>query len=133
MIGDNDWYQNTLKENCVQDALNNYLADYPYLDGYNPSQIDTKVHQYFTRLGTDLRNYPHLHRWYKHVASYSEQERSMFRVEEGKILPQCGCKIHDHNNSRKQVNNIPINQYKRSIHLDKNIDFCIISYIMKRI
>ena len=91
-------------EDCVQDALNNYLADYPYLDGYSPSQIDTKVYQNFTVLGFNLTNYPHLRRWYKHMASYTEQEQSIFRAEEGKILSQCGCKVHDHNNSRKQVN-----------------------------
>ncbi|XP_043529235.1 valine--tRNA ligase isoform X1 [Frieseomelitta varia] len=102
-IGDNDWYQSTLMEDCVQDALNNYLADYPYLDGYSPSQIDTKVYQNFTVLGINLTNYPHLHRWYKHMASYTEQEQSIFRAEEGKILSQCGCKVHDHNNSRKQL------------------------------
>lgn len=108
MVTENDWYQNTLKEMCVQGALNNYLADYPYLDGYSPSQIDTKVYQTFSKLGTDLTNYPHLYRWYKHLASYSEQEQSAFRAEESKILSHCGCKIFDYNR-RKQVNNISIN------------------------
>ncbi|KOC62310.1 Valine--tRNA ligase [Habropoda laboriosa] len=103
MVGAGDWYKSTLKEMCVQEALNNYLGDYPYLDGYNPSQIDVKVYQTFVRLNTNFMNYPHLHRWYKHVASYNEQEQSVFRSEKGKILPQCGCKIHDHNNRKKQL------------------------------
>ncbi|OAD54863.1 Valine--tRNA ligase [Eufriesea mexicana] len=103
MVTENDWYQNTLKEMCVQGALNNYLADYPYLDGYSPSQIDTKVYQTFIKLGIDLTNYPHLYRWYKHMTSYSEQEQSAFRAEESKILSHCGCKIFDYNNRRKQL------------------------------
>lgn len=107
VIGDNDWYQSTLREKCVQEALNNYLADYPYLDGYNPSQIDTKVYQIFIKLDNDFTNYPHLRRWYKHIASYNNQEKSMFHAEKGKILSQCGCKIHDHNR-KKQVNYIDL-------------------------
>lgn len=117
VVGDNDWYQNTLKEKCVQEALNNYLADYSYLDGYKPSQIDTKVYQAFIKLDNDFTNYPHLHRWYKHMTSYNNQERSMFHAEKGKILSQCGCKIHDHNNRKKQL------------HYESNIDSWMLSRV----
>ncbi|XP_034193074.1 valyl-tRNA synthetase [Osmia lignaria lignaria] len=103
VVGDKKWYHKTLKERCVQEALNNYLGDYAYLDGYNPSQIDVKVYQTFVKLDVDFIKYPHLQRWYKHIASFSAQEQSAFRVEQGKILPQCSCKIHDHNNRIKQV------------------------------
>lgn len=88
----------------MQESINNYLADYPYLDGYSPSKIDVKVYQTFQDLNADLINYPHLHRWYKHIASYSGQEQSAFRTEEGKILPQCVRKMHENCNRSKQVN-----------------------------
>lgn len=103
MVGDKKWYHKTLKERCVQEALNNYLGDYAYLDGYNPSQIDVKVYQTFIKLDVDFIKYPHLQRWYKHIASFSAQEQSAFRVEQGKILPQCSCKVHNHNNRIKKV------------------------------
>ncbi|CAL7941716.1 unnamed protein product [Xylocopa violacea] len=103
IIGSNDWYQSTLKEICVQEALNNYLADYPYLDGYSPSQVDAKAYQTFTRLSADLTKYPHLCRWYKHVASYNEQEQSTFRVEKSKIFPLCSCKPVHHNRSSREL------------------------------
>lgn len=82
----------TLKESCVQDALNNYLNDYPYLDGYTPSQTDAKVYQTLVQLNVNVASYAHLNRWYRHVASYSRQERSAFRPEQGKLLPKCACK-----------------------------------------
>lgn len=103
VIGDSKWYQCTLKEACVQDALNNYLCDYPYLDGYSPSQIDVKVHQAFNELNVNVSSYPHLHRWYKHVVSFSEQERASFRAEQGKILPRCACKASGDSKNDRQV------------------------------
>ncbi|XP_017879965.1 valine--tRNA ligase [Ceratina calcarata] len=101
-MGDANWYQNTLKETCVQEALNSYLAEYSYLDEYGPSQIDSKVYRTFTILNTDLTKYVHLYRWYKHIASFSEQEQSAFRMEKGRILPL--CKEHDHINTEVQLN-----------------------------
>ncbi|CAK9815121.1 Valine--tRNA ligase [Anthophora plagiata] len=106
LVGAGNWYENTLKETCVQEALNNYLEDYPYLDGYSPSQIDVKIYQTFVKLNTNFMNYPHLYRWYRHVGSYNEQEQSAFRVEKGKILPQCDCKTHDHNNRKNQLQGV---------------------------
>ncbi|XP_076670453.1 valyl-tRNA synthetase isoform X1 [Andrena cerasifolii] len=102
MVGDNEWYQCAVKETCVQDALNTYLGDYPYLDGYSPSQIDVKVHRAFSGSDVNVATYSHLHRWHKHIASYGEQERSSFRAEQGEILPRCACKVHEKSAGRKQ-------------------------------
>ncbi|XP_076244196.1 valyl-tRNA synthetase [Calliopsis andreniformis] len=118
VIGDNKWYQCTLNETCVQDAMNNYLGDHPYLDGYSPSQIDVKVHQTFNKLNVNVSSYPHLRRWYKHILSYSEQERASFRAEEGKILPQCTCKIVDNRNSKK-----------REFGTESNVDLWMLSRV----
>lgn len=106
--GTTEWYQSTLKETCVQNALNNYLGNFSYLDGYNPSQTDAKVYQALVGLNVDIKSYPHLYRWYKHIASYSKQEQSVFRAEQGKILLQCACKVHNNCNNRKQVRYIQV-------------------------
>ncbi|XP_043252604.1 valine--tRNA ligase isoform X2 [Colletes gigas] len=101
-LDDNEWYKSTLKETCVQDALNNYLSDYSYLEGYSPSQTDAKVYQTFVELNVDVTSYPYLHRWYKHVASYSKQEQSVFQAERGKMLLECACKVHNSRNYKEQ-------------------------------
>ncbi|XP_076647855.1 valyl-tRNA synthetase isoform X2 [Halictus rubicundus] len=94
VISDHDeWCKCTLNETCVQDALNNYLNDYPYLDGYTPSQTDAKVYQTFVELNVNVASYTHLYRWYRHIASYSREERSAFRPEQGKVLPECACNV----------------------------------------
>ncbi|XP_031849268.2 valyl-tRNA synthetase [Nomia melanderi] len=103
MLDDNEWYKCTLRETCVQDALNNYLTDYPYIGGYTASQIDAKVYQAFAELDVDVARYPHLHRWYRHIASYSEQEQSSFRVEQREILPRCACTIRGSRDSDKRL------------------------------
>ncbi|KAG7207193.1 hypothetical protein KM043_008878 [Ampulex compressa] len=88
VVGDNKWYQMALNETCVQDAVDNYLADYPYLDGHTPSQMDVKVHSTFNELIVDFATHPHLHRWYNHIATFSDREKSLFRAEQGQILPK---------------------------------------------
>nr|XP_003700613.1 PREDICTED: valine--tRNA ligase isoform X1 [Megachile rotundata] len=105
IVGDKEWYHKTLKERCVQEALNNYLEDYSYLDGYSPSQIDAKAYQAMMKLDINFIKYPHLQRWYKHIASFSQQELSVLRVEEGKILPNCACEVLNHSNRTKQLSN----------------------------
>ncbi|XP_012272287.1 valine--tRNA ligase [Orussus abietinus] len=87
------WYEETLKETFVQEALDNYLADYPYVDGYTPSQADIKIHAVLSGLHIDFTRLPHLHRWQKHIATYSEGERSAFRAKQGGLLSQKGCKL----------------------------------------
>ncbi|XP_043672900.1 valine--tRNA ligase isoform X1 [Vespula pensylvanica] len=99
MIGDYKWYQSTLKETCIQDALNNYLENYPYLDGYTPSQADVKIYNILNSLDVQFSNYPHLYRWYNHMETFNEHEKSIFRIEQNTMLPQCACKDHKNNNN----------------------------------
>lgn len=99
MIGDYKWYQSTLNETCIQDALNNYLEDYPYLDGYTPSQADVKIYNILNSLDVQFTNYPHLYRWYNHMETFNEHEKAVFRIEQNTMLPQCTCKDHKKNNN----------------------------------
>ncbi|XP_046823974.1 valine--tRNA ligase [Vespa crabro] len=99
IIGDYKWYQSTLNETCIQDALNNYLEDYPYLDGYTPSQGDVKIYNILNSLDVQFSNYPHLYRWYNHMETFNEHEKAVFRTEQNAMLPQCTCKDHKNTNN----------------------------------
>lgn len=99
MIGDGKWYQWTLNELCVQEAVNNYLADYSYLDGYTPSQLDSSVHRSLKELNIDFARYPHIKRWYDHVTTFTDEEKAAFRAEQNKIIPKLAyVNEHQHNN-----------------------------------
>ncbi|XP_047355755.1 valine--tRNA ligase [Vespa velutina] len=99
IIGDYKWYQSTLNETCIQDALNNYLENYPYLDGYTPSQSDVKIYNILNSLDVQFSNYPHLYRWYNHMETFNEHEKAVFRTEQNAMLPQCACKDHKNTNN----------------------------------
>ncbi|GAB1864380.1 Valine--tRNA ligase [Camponotus japonicus] len=88
IIGDGKWYQQALNESCVQEALDNYLATYSYLDGYTPSQLDSKVYQTLKELNINFANYLHLKRWYNHIATFTDEEKTIFRAEQNEIIPQ---------------------------------------------
>lgn len=49
-------------------ALNNFLADKSYVEGYTASQADVAI---FEALNASLLNakYPHASRWHKHISS----------------------------------------------------------------
>jgi len=54
--------------------LNNFLADHSYVVGYTPSKADLSV---FEALGkAPAGKVPHVQRWYRHISSYSAQERN---------------------------------------------------------
>lgn len=95
MVGDGKWYQCTLNESCVQEALNNYLADYPYLDGYTPSQLDSSVHRSLKELNIDFARCLHIKRWYDHIATFTDGEKAAFRAEQNKIKPKLAY-INEH-------------------------------------
>jgi len=65
-----------LKARAGQQALNNFLADKSYVEGWTPSQADNVI---FEALGTappgDLFN---ALRWFNHINSWSEAERKAF-------------------------------------------------------
>lgn len=63
--------------------LNNFLADHSYVEGYVPSKADLSV---FDALGkSPAGDYVHVQRWYRHIASFSNQERGAWG---GQALPQ---------------------------------------------
>ncbi|XP_012218114.1 valine--tRNA ligase [Linepithema humile] len=97
MAGDDKWYQWALNESCVQEALNNYLADYSYLEGYTPSQLDSKVYQSMKELNIDFTNHLHLKRWYNHMATFTDEEKAVLRAEQNKIIPQLTYKYQINN------------------------------------
>jgi hypothetical protein len=95
VVGDSGWYHWTLNESCVQEALNIYLADYPYLDGYTPSQLDSTVYQSLKELNVDFTNHLHLKRWYDNITTFTDEEKATLRTEQNKIIPQLGYKKDD--------------------------------------
>lgn len=91
----------------MQKALNSYLADYPYLDGYTPSQLDSSVHRSLMKSNVDLAMHPHVKRWCNHIATFTDEERAAFRPEQSKIIPKLAC-VEEHqradSNNSFQVN-----------------------------
>ncbi|XP_014480884.1 PREDICTED: valine--tRNA ligase isoform X1 [Dinoponera quadriceps] len=76
------WYSKChnwdLHQPSIQGAINNYLADHPYLDGYTPTQLDPAVHQLLKDSNISSVNYPHLKRWYDHIETFTDAERARF-------------------------------------------------------
>ncbi|XP_011192346.2 probable elongation factor 1-beta [Zeugodacus cucurbitae] len=63
--------------------LEQFLADNSYISGYSPSKADLSV---FDALGkAPAGNFPHVQRWYRHIASYEASERAAWG---GSPLPQ---------------------------------------------
>jgi len=59
--------------------LNQFLADKSYIEGYRPSQGDIVVFEALKKApAADLE---HALRWYKHIASFNDQERKKFEGE----------------------------------------------------
>jgi len=52
--------------------LNNYLTTRSYIVGYAPSQADVAVFK-ATSSAPDAAKYPNAARWYKHIASYTDE------------------------------------------------------------
>jgi len=53
-------------------VLNNYLTTRSYIVGYSPSQADAATFKAL-KAAPDAAKYPHAARWYKHIASYTEE------------------------------------------------------------
>jgi len=56
-------------------ALNTFLQDKSYIEGYEPSQADVAVFEALKR--PDSTKFPHASRWYSHIASYSDSFSSL--------------------------------------------------------
>jgi elongation factor 1-beta len=59
------------------DQLNSYLANRSYVEGWNPSQEDVTVFNQVAHT-VDCGKFPHVGRWYNHIASFSACQRKRF-------------------------------------------------------
>lgn len=57
-------------------ALNDKLADFPYVSGYTASQADLEQLKQLPKQVD--KQYVHVHRWTKHMASFTEAEKKAF-------------------------------------------------------
>jgi len=53
--------------------LNNFLAEHSYISGYTPSKADLSVWEALGK--APVGDVQHVQRWYRHIASFSAQER----------------------------------------------------------
>lgn len=57
------------------EELNEKLADFPYVNGYTPSQADVEQ---LKQLPAKYDQFVHVKRWAKHLASFSEADKKAF-------------------------------------------------------
>uniref|UniRef100_A0A914GUG7 Elongation factor 1-beta n=1 Tax=Globodera rostochiensis TaxID=31243 RepID=A0A914GUG7_GLORO len=62
--------------------FNNCLSSRAYLHGFLPSQEDQYVFKSLT-MAPSAKEYPHIDRWYKHIKSYDDAERSAWPMKTG--------------------------------------------------
>uniref|UniRef100_A0A183BNH4 Elongation factor 1-beta n=1 Tax=Globodera pallida TaxID=36090 RepID=A0A183BNH4_GLOPA len=62
--------------------FNNCLSSRAYLHGFLPSQEDQYVFKSLT-MAPSAKEYPHIARWYKHIKSYDDAERSAWPMKTG--------------------------------------------------
>nr|AKV16245.1 putative translation elongation factor 1-beta [Pectinaria gouldii] len=65
-----------LKAQEGQKALNSYLEDKSFIDGYVPSQADVAVFEAMS--GAPADSLPYALRWFNHIKSYSGADRKAF-------------------------------------------------------
>ncbi|KAJ8522192.1 hypothetical protein ONZ45_g1211 [Pleurotus djamor] len=58
------------------ETLNQHLATRSYVEGYTPSQADVVVFKAVAS-APDASTYPHVARWYTHIASYEKEFESL--------------------------------------------------------
>lgn len=61
-------------------ALNSFLEDKSYIDGYQPSQADVAVYEALS--GAPAADFTHALRWYKHINSYSKDLKALPGVKQ---------------------------------------------------
>ncbi|XP_041365765.1 elongation factor 1-beta-like [Gigantopelta aegis] len=71
-----------LKTKSGQDALNSFLADRSYIEGYEPTQADAVIFSALT--GAPPSSLPHALRWWNHINSYGS-EKAKFTGEKKDI------------------------------------------------
>jgi elongation factor 1-beta len=65
--------------------LNDFLADNSYLSGYSPSQADNAAFNQISNL--DRAAYPHVSRWFNHIAWFSAESRQGWSGDDAKCAP----------------------------------------------
>jgi len=61
-------------------ALNKFLEDKSYIEGFQPSQADVAVYE--TLSGAPSADHGHVLRWYKHIGSYSKDLKALPGVKQ---------------------------------------------------
>ena len=56
------------------EALNIYLSDRSYLNGFKPSQVDTYIFETLDNCPSHI--FPHVCRWYRHIASFGMERKN---------------------------------------------------------
>jgi len=64
-----------LKSESGVKALNDFLADKSYIEGYAPTTSDSAI---YAQLASAPESFPHALRWYKHVTSFAPNEVKAF-------------------------------------------------------
>ncbi|KAF0512379.1 elongation factor 1-beta [Gigaspora margarita] len=57
--------------------LNTFLEEHSYIEGYEPTQADVSVFKKLGQKVPDHVKFPHVARWYNHIASYSDEFTSL--------------------------------------------------------
>lgn len=59
-------------------ALNTYLAEHSYIEGYVPTQADSAVFDALKGKSPDRATYPHAERWFSHIKSFESAAKKQF-------------------------------------------------------
>ena len=59
-------------------ALNTYLAEHSYIEGYVPTQGDSAVFDALKGKSPDRATYPHAERWFSHIKSFESAAKKQF-------------------------------------------------------
>merc|ERR1712090_100852 len=78
-----------LKSAAGVKALNEYLAEHSYIEGYVPSQADTAVYEALA--GAPKADTPHALRWYNHIKSFGAGMKQFAKASAGFSLGAGGA------------------------------------------
>jgi len=72
----------SLAQNGAAEKFDTYLDDFSYVGGYTPSQADVEAFSHFNS-EPDVKH-QNVHRWWKHISSFSSEEKASFPASEKK-------------------------------------------------
>ncbi|XP_026491645.2 histidine--tRNA ligase, cytoplasmic isoform X1 [Vanessa tameamea] len=79
------------------EEINKHLSQFSYLSGHMPSKVDIETHNKLD-CNVHFQNYPHLKRWWYHMRSFSDSERSLFPESY-----HLNCMVKNYNANNKSV------------------------------